>query len=120
MNLDLADRPHRALARRARQALELDDALGENQPRVEPEVHRCRACMVGTALHRDVGVHVPGDGRDDADPVPRVLEHARLLDVHLDPAGEVVEDVDRLAPALGLVAGLGRVIPERPAVVDCP
>ena len=73
--------------------------------------------MIGPALDRDVGVHVAGDRRDDADPVARVLEDARLLDVHLDPAREVVEDVDRLAPALRLVARLGRVLPERAPVV---
>ena len=46
-----------------------------------------------------VGVDVAGDRRHDAHAVARVLEHPCLLDVHLDPAGEVVEDVDRLAPA---------------------
>ena len=118
LELDLADRADRALAGRAREPLELEDALGGDDARVEPEVHRRRARVVGAALDRDVGVHVAGDRRDDADPVARVLEDARLLDVHLDPAREVVEDVDRLAPALGLVAGVGRVLPERAPVVD--
>ena len=79
---------------------------------VEPEVHRRRARMVAAAVDDRVGVDVAGDRRDDADPVPRVLQHAGLLDVHLDPAGEAVEDVDRFAPALRLVARVGRVLPE--------
>ncbi len=63
-------------------------------------------------------MHVAGDRRDDADAVAGVLEHARLLDVHLDPAHEAVEDVDRLPPPLRLVAGLFCVLPEAAAVVD--
>src|SRR5262249_30282879 len=52
------------------------------------------------------------------DPVPRVLEHAGLLDVHLDPAGQVVEDPRAIAPPLRFVARVGGVVPEAPAVVD--
>jgi hypothetical protein len=59
-----------------------------------------------------------GNRVDDADRVPRVLQDPALLDVRLDPAREVVEDVDALAPALGLVAGLRGVLPEAPPVVD--
>ena len=76
--------------------------------------------MVAAAVDDDVGVHVAGDRGHDADPVAGVLEHARLLDVHLDPAGEVVEDVDALPPALRLVARLLGVLPEAAAVVDRP
>ena len=74
--------------------------------------------MVAAAVHGHVGVHVTGDRGHDPCPVPRVLQHARLLDVHLDPAREVVEHVARLAPAGWLVAGLLRVLPEAAAVVD--
>ncbi len=63
-------------------------------------------------------MHVPGDRVHDADPVAGVLQHARLLDVHLDPAGQVVEHVDRLSPARGLVAGLLGVLPEAAPVVE--
>ena len=66
----------------------------------------------------DVGVDVAGDRVDDADAVARVLEHARLLDVHLDPAGEVVEHVAALAPARRLVAGGLGVLPEAAPVVE--
>ena len=74
--------------------------------------------MVAAARDDDVGVDVAGDRVDDADPLARVLQHARLLDVHLDPAGEVVEHVDRLLPARRLVAGGLGVLPEAAAVVD--
>ena len=66
----------------------------------------------------DVGVHIAGYRRHDPDPVPRVLQHASLLDVHLDPTREVVEDVQRLAPEVRPVAGLLRVLPEAAAIVD--
>ena len=74
--------------------------------------------MVAAAVDDDVLVHVAGDRGDDADAVARVLEHARLFDVHLDPTAEVVEDADALAPPRRLVPGLFRVLPEAPAVVD--
>ena len=118
MHLDLTDGADRALAGRARQPLELEDALGHDEAGVEPEVHRRRAGVVAAPVDGDVGVDVAGDRGHDPDPVAGVLEHPGLLDVHLDPAGEVVEHVDRLAPALGLVARLVRVLPEAPPVVD--
>ena len=86
--------------------------------RVEAEVHRRRAGVVAAAVDDDVRVHVAGDRGHEPDPVAGVLEHARLLDVHLDPAGQVVEDVRALPPALGLVTGVGGVLPEAPPVVD--
>src|SRR6266508_5585732 len=60
-----------------------------------------------------------GDRGHEPDPVACVLEHARLLDVHLDPAGQAVEHVNRLSPAGRLVAGLLGVLPEAASVVDC-
>ena len=93
LDLDLADRADGSLAGLPRQPLELEDRLGQRQRRVEAEVHRRRAGVVAASVDDDVGVHVAGDRGDDADPVARVLEHAGLLDVHLDPAGEAVEDV---------------------------
>ena len=98
MHLDLADRADRALPCGAHEPLELEDRVGERQPGVEPEVHRRRTRVVAAAVHGRVGVHIAGDRRHDPDPVPRVLQHACLLDVHLDPTREVVEDVQRLAP----------------------
>ena len=74
--------------------------------------------MVAAPLYPDVGVDVAGDRVHDADPLAGVLQHAGLLDVHLDPAREVVEHVDRLAPAARLVPGGLGVLPEAPAVVD--
>ena len=74
--------------------------------------------MVATTVDDDVPVDVAGDGRDDADAVPGVLEHARLLDVHLDPAHEAVKHVDALPPPNRFVAGLLRVLPEAATVVD--
>ncbi len=118
VDLDLADRAHRALACVPREPLELDDRLGEREGRVEPEVHRRRPGVVPAAVDDHVGVDVAGDRGDEADPVAGVLEHARLLDVHLDPAGEVVEHVRALAPTLGRVPRLGRVVPEAATVVD--
>ena len=38
--------------------------------------------------------------------------------MHLDPAGEPVKDTGRLSPAVRFEAGLARVLPEAPAVVD--
>ena len=87
VDLDLADRAHRSLPGLAREPLELDDRLGQRQRRVEAEVHRRRAGVVAATVDDDVRVHVAGDGGDDADAVAGVLEHAGLLDVHLDPAG---------------------------------
>ena len=118
MHLDLADGADRPLACGAGKPLELEDALGDHGARVEPEVHRRRAGVVAPPVDDDVRVDVAGDPVHDADPVAGVLEDARLLDVHLDPAGEAVEDPDRLLPALGFVAGRLRVLPEAPAVVD--
>src|SRR5262249_13361044 len=54
------------------------------------------------------------------DPVAGVLEDARLLDVHLDPAGEPVENLKRLAPARRLVASRFGVLPEASSVVERP
>src|SRR5262249_51387508 len=118
MYVDLADGADRALAGRVREPLELEDALRHDGAGVEPEVHRRRAGVVGTAVDDDVGVDVARDPVHDPDPVAGVLEDARLLDVHLDPAGEVVQDVDRLAPAPRLVAGRYGVLPEAPPVVE--
>ena len=118
VDLDLADRPHRALAGGRGETLELDDRLGEGEGRVEPEVHRRGPGVVPAAVDDHVGVDVAGDRGDEADPVAGVLEHARLLDVHLDPAGEVVEHVRALAPTLGRVPRLGRVVPKAATVVD--
>src|SRR5207248_8031620 len=56
------------------------------------------ARVVAAAVDDDVRVHVPGDRGHEPDPVAGVLEHARLLDVHLDPAAEVVEHPAALAP----------------------
>ena len=118
MHLDLADRADRALPCGAHEPLELEDRVGERQPGVEPEVHRRRTRVVAAAVHGRVGVHIAGYRRHDPDPVPRVLQHACLLDVHLDPTREVVEDVQRLAPAVRPVAGLLRVLPEAATIVD--
>ncbi len=74
--------------------------------------------MVAAAVHDDVGVDVAGDRGHDPDPIRGVLKHACLLDVHLDPACEAVEDVNRLAPARGLVSRCLRVLPEAPPVVE--
>ena len=76
--------------------------------------------MVAATVHDDVCVDVTRDRPDDPDAVARVLEDAGLLDVHLDPARQVVEDVSRLAPAGGLVARLLGVLPEAAPVVDRP
>ena len=76
--------------------------------------------MIAASVDDHVRMHVAGDRPNDPDAVSGVLENAGLLDVHLDPADEVVEDVRRLAPAPGLVAGFLRVLPERPSVVDGP
>src|SRR4029450_1769628 len=65
-----------------------------------------------------IGPEKPHDRRHDAEPLAGVLKDAALLDVHLDPAGEAVEVMDALAPALGLVAGVPRVLEERAAVVE--
>src|SRR3712207_9579346 len=73
--------------------------------------------MVAAPVDRDVGVDVAGYGVDHAYPLLRVLEHARLLDVQLDPTCEVVEDADRVSPPSGLVAGLFGVLPEASPVV---
>jgi hypothetical protein len=118
LDLDLADRPDGAVAGRVRQPLELGDRLGERQRRIEPQVHRRRARVVAAAVDDDVRVHVACDRVDDADPVAGVLQDAGLLDVHLDPAGEVVEDVAALAPLRGLVPGRLCMLPEAPPVVD--
>ena len=109
---DLADGSHRPLARLTGEPLELDDRLGERKGRIESEVHRRGAGVVSAPVDGDVAVHVAGDRVDDPDPVAGVLQHACLLDVHLDPAGQVVEHVDRLAPAIGPVAGFDGVLPE--------
>ena len=74
--------------------------------------------MVTAAVDDDVGVDVAGDRGHEPDPVAGVLEDAGLLDVHLDPAGQVVEHARALAPALRLVAGGGGRVPEAPPVVD--
>ena len=74
--------------------------------------------MVAPSMHHHVRVDVAGDGVDEPDPVVRVLQHTRLLDVHLDPAGEPVQHGGALAPARRLVAGLLRVLPEAAPVVD--
>ena len=65
-----------------------------------------------------VGVDVAGDRVDDSDPVLRVLQDTGLLDVHLDPAREVVERMDRLAPTRRLVPCCFCVLPEAATVVD--
>ena len=104
----------------AREPLELEDGLRHHRGRVEPEVHRRGAGMIAAAVHCHVRPVHPGDRVDDADPVPRVLQDAALLDVRLDPAGEIVEDVDALAPASRVTAGVGGVLPEAAPVVDRP
>ena len=43
-----------------------------------------------------------------------------MLDVKLDPACEVVKDLDALLPSLGFVTRGSGVIPERVIVVDRP
>ena len=98
-DLDLADRADGAVPRGARRAARAREST-------RPPAARDRAGSP-SALHprgrrdRDghVGVNVSGDRGHDSDPVPGVLQDAGLLDVHLDPAGEIVEHVDRLAPA---------------------
>ena len=71
-------------ARASRSSSAIDSA--ERQRRVESQVHRRRARVVAAAGHDDVGVDIAGDRVHDPDPVAGVLEDARLLDVHLDPA----------------------------------
>ena len=120
LDLDLTDGPNGPLTGLPCQALELEDRLGHGYGRIETEVHRRRPGVVAAAVDHDVTVHVAGDRRDDADAIARVLEHPRLLDVHLDPAREAVEDAEAVAPPLGLVAGLFCVLPEAAPVVDRP
>ena len=109
----------RSLAPRARASRSSSRTVSaSDQRRVEPEIHRRRAGVVAAAVDDDVRVDVAGDGVDDADPVAGVLEHPRLLDVHLDPAGEPVQHGAALAPARGLVARVLGVLPEAAAVVD--
>src|SRR3989454_836325 len=50
--------------------------------------HGHRAGVIGLPAHRDLEVRGAGDGRDDAEPRPVILENRALLDVQLD------EDVD--------------------------
>ena len=101
-----------------REALQLERRLGEHEGWVETQVHRRRSRVVASSVHEHVGVDVAGDRVDDPDPVPRVLQDTGLLDVHLDPAREVVERVDRLAPARRLVPCCFRMLPEAATVVD--
>ena len=119
-HLDLADRPHGSRTGVAGQPLELEHALRQHRRRVETEVHGRGARVVAAAVDGHVSVHVAGDGADDADAVAGVLEHPRLLDVHLDPAGQAVEDVGGLPPEPRLEAGLLGVLPEAAPVVDRP
>src|SRR5262249_44782250 len=118
VHLDLADGADRSLAGGACEPLELEDALGDDRAGIEAEVHRRRAGVVAAAVYDDVGVDVAADRPHDRDPVAAVLQHARLFDVHLDPAGEAVEDANAFAPARGLVACLLGVLPEAAPVVD--
>ena len=117
LHLDLADRADDAAAELVREALELDDRLGRRDRGVEAEVHRRRAGVVGAAAEVQIAVDVADDRLDDPESRAGVLQDAALLDVHLDPAGQVVERVDRLAPARGLVAGRLGGVPERDAVL---
>ena len=118
IDVDLADRADGPVAGFAREALQLESRFGEHEGWVEAQVHRRRSRVVASSVDEHVGVDVAGDRVDDPDPVPRVLKHTGLLDVHLDPACEVVECVDRLAPARRLVPGVLRVLPEAATVVD--
>ena len=74
--------------------------------------------MVGAPLERDVAVDVAGDRLHHPEPAMVILEHSALLDVQLDPADQVVEDMSAFAPQGRLVAGLLGVLPERAPVVD--
>ena len=118
VDLDLADRADRPLPGGGREPLELEHRLGER---------RAAGRAGGPSASRRRGRPGPRRGRrrgrsrrsrSRPDPLARVLQNARLLDVHLDPAGEVVEHVDRLAPARRLVAGrLGGSQNERPSSI---
>src|SRR5215210_4326438 len=86
-------------------------SISPTVPTVPPpasRTRRSRSSVVAAAVDHDIGVDVACDGVDEADTIARVLQDARLLDVQLDPAVQVVEDLDRLSPASGLVAGLLR------------
>jgi hypothetical protein len=117
-DLDLPDGADRGVAGGPREALQLEDRLGEHRRRVEPEAHRRRSGVVAAAVHDDVRVNVAGDRPHDPDPVARVLQDTGLLDVHLDPAHQVVEDPGGVAPAGRLEAGLLGVLPEAAPVVE--
>src|SRR5215212_3243839 len=115
--LDLSDRPDRSAPGLLREAVQLEHALGHDDAGVLAEVHGRRPGMIAAPVHRDVGVNVARDRAHHPDPVARVLEHACLLDVELDPTDELIEEAHRVLPASRLVAGPFRMLPEGPPVI---
>ena len=92
--------------------------LRRTEQRVGASRHRRRARVAGAADQRHVDVRVAGDGRDDPERTPGILEDATLLDVRLDPRDEAVERPRAVAPARRVAAGVRGDVPERATVVE--
>ena len=74
--------------------------------------------MVTPTVDDDVRMNVPRDRVNDSDAISCVLQHPRLLDVHLDPPREVVEHVNRVTPAFRRISSLDGVLPETTPIVE--
>ena len=83
-----------------RKALELQHALGSYESGILSLVHGRCPCVVGASLDGYVAVDISHDCLDNPEPVAGVLERPPLLDVHLDPSEETIQNNERARGAI--------------------